>query len=86
MFREEKLDNSFCFGGEGVVNVFGRRRSVIFVVLALKFGWEVREVRIAVPSSPAPRMRMEDGNAMVRFCVIKRWIGKVVISIWCMCC
>jgi hypothetical protein len=53
--RERRWDSSVSFEGEEEEIVEGRRRTVIFVVGGAR---EERWVRIAVPSSPAPRTRM----------------------------
>lgn len=44
------------------VRVEGRRRRVILVAEEERKGWVVRLLRIWVPSSPAPRTRIEDGG------------------------
>ena len=43
--------------------VEGRKRRVMGIVA--REGWEVRLLRIWVPSSPAPRTRIEDGGGIV---------------------
>ena len=46
----------------------GRWRWVIWVVLWV--GWVVRLWRTAVPSSPAPRRRIEDGGGIVELMLV----------------
>jgi hypothetical protein len=55
MLSSLRVDSSSSLEGEGVLIVEGRKRTVIFVEGGAR---EEREVRIAVPSSPAPRTRM----------------------------
>ena len=52
-----RLVISFCLEGSEEEIVNGRRRTVIVVVDG---AFEAREVRTAVPSSPAPRTRILD--------------------------
>lgn len=49
-------------------------KSVNVVLVGLKREWFARELRIAVPSSPAPRTRMEDGIAIAL--VLPRYLGQ----------
>jgi hypothetical protein len=51
--------------GEAEERVEGRRRRVILLLLGFREGWEVRLWRTWVPSSPAPRTRIEDGGGGV---------------------
>lgn len=49
--------------------VEGRRRRVILVLVEEREGWVVRLWRTWVPSSPAPRTRIEDGG-----CILGGWL------------
>lgn len=67
--------------------VEGRRRREILVLVVARDGWVVRLLRTAVPSSPAPRTRINEGGgdvmiivllvnsviAVERYYVILRW-------------
>jgi len=62
MLSSLRVDSSSCLEGEGVLIVEGRKSTVIFVEGGAR---EEREVRIAVPSSPAPRTRMLEFECVI---------------------
>lgn len=55
--------SSACLGESLLVIVEGRRRRVMVVLL--RDGWVVRLLRTWVPSSPAPRTRIEEEGDIV---------------------
>ena len=62
MLSSLRVDSSSCLEGGGVLIVEGRKRTVIFVEGGAR---EEKEIRIAVPSSPAPRTRMLEFESAV---------------------
>jgi hypothetical protein len=68
MLSSLRVDNSSCLEGEGVLIVEGRKRTVIFVEGGAR---EEREVKIAVPSSPAPSTRMLEFECVVFDDIVK---------------
>ena len=52
----------------------GRRRRVILVLLGSREGWVVRAWRTEVPSSPTPRMRIEEGVGIVAVGWVGGWV------------
>lgn len=69
MPKEERLSSSFFLDGEGEDVVLGRRRTVILVDGGAR---KERAVRMAVPSSPAPRMRIFEDIAYLEAKVLRR--------------
>jgi hypothetical protein len=57
-----RVDSSSCLDEEVELIIEGRNRTVICVERGAR---EIREVRIAVPSSPAPRTRMLESESVV---------------------
>jgi len=62
MLSSLRVDSSSCLEGGGLLIVEGRKRTVIFIEGGVN---EEREVRIAVPSSPAPRTRMLEFECVI---------------------
>lgn len=71
-----RVASSSCLDEEVEIIVAGRNRTVIFVEGGAR---DVREVRIAVPSSPAPRTRILESKSVVidDMVVVSRSLNKI---------